>query len=132
MYRYLRALSLVSSAFATRPANVTICDFYGSGAFLGNTSTGNVDADQLKAMSELVSYAFTGNNTPNDVNINVPGILNNGTVNGTTVSLLKYFDGSLLSTNRGGKAVSINFLDGGGIAAIPNYVPLMNDDSNQK
>jgi hypothetical protein len=132
MYRYLRAIILVSSAFAARPANVTICDFYGSSAFLGNTSTGNANSDQLKAMFELVSYAFTGNNTPNDVNINVPGILNNGTVNGTTVSLLKYFDGSLLSTNRGGKAVSINFLDGGGTATIPIYTPLMDNDSNQK
>jgi hypothetical protein len=129
MYLYFVVFTFASAAFAVapnpavpKPANSTFCDYYTSKDFTGNLSSGNIPADQVRAMVTLVNIAFSGNNTeaPNDVNIS--GILNNGTVNGTTVNLLKYFDGSLLSTNRGGKAVSVDFLDGGGsqyLASIP-------------
>jgi hypothetical protein len=62
----------------------------------------------------------------------VNGILNNGTVNGTTVSLLGYFDGSMATSNRGGDSgVSINFLDGGGAAPLMKDMPAEDDSSNQ-
>lgn len=45
-----------------------------------------------------------------NVGIKVPGILAPGTVNGTQVDLLPYFNGGLASSNRGGKTgVSVNF-----------------------
>ena len=50
--------------------------------------------------------------------VSVPGILAPGMVNGEAVNLLPYFNGGLMSTNRNGQAVSVNFLDGGGAAPI--------------
>jgi hypothetical protein len=133
MYLYFLVLTLASAAFAIapnpaapKPANSTFCNYYTSRDFTGNLSSGNIPADQVRAMVTLVNIAFSGNNTEAPNGVNIPGILNNSTVNGTTVSLLKYFDGSLLSTNRGGKAVSVNFLDGGGAQYLPSIPPNTN------
>jgi hypothetical protein len=127
---YFEVLTLAGVVFAGAPANSTICDYYASNAFAGNLTSGNVAADQFRAMFELVNIAFTGNHSETDTGILIPGILNNATVNGTTINLRKYFDGSLLSTNRGGKAVSVNFLDGGPNAPFQFSVPTQ-ESSNQ-
>ena len=124
-------LSICAIAFAKVPANSTICDYYASRIFTGNLTTGNQAADQLRGVILYVNLAFTGNNSGIDKNVNVQGILNNGTVNGTAVSLLKYFDGSLLSANRGGKATSVNFLDGGANAPFLQFMADTPEDTNQ-
>ncbi len=62
----------------------------------------------------------------------MPGILANGTYNGTTVNLLPYFSGGLASTNTGGTSGrSINFLDGGGAAPLMMNLPANDTSSNQ-
>ena len=64
--------------------------------------------------------------------IMVPGILANGTVNGTDVNLLPYFDGGLASSNRGGSAgVAVNFLDDGGAVPLMMNMPANGTSSNQ-
>jgi hypothetical protein len=64
--------------------------------------------------------------------VKVAGILAPGTVNGTAVNLLPYFDGTLASSNRGGSSgVSVNFLDGGGAAPLIAGMAANNMTSNQ-
>lgn len=67
-----------------------------------------------------------------NVGIKVPGILAPGMYNGTEVNLLPYFDGTLASTNRGGSAVAVNFLDGGGAAPLMMNKPANSESSNQQ
>ena len=117
------------------PSNTTMCDKY---AFKNDT--------QLAWITRLINLAFVGDYTP------VQGPkwpeVANGTYQGTglldpkarykdpcdvveDINLLQYFDGSLMSTNRGGNAVALSFLDGGGIDALRQNVPAFNTSSNQ-
>ena len=67
-----------------------------------------------------------------NVGVTVPGILAKGTVNGTEVNLLPYFDGGLASSNRGGSSgVAVNFLDDGGAAPLMMNMPANGTTSNQ-
>lgn len=80
----------------------------------------------------VVNTAIIGNYTQSNVGFILPGILAEGTYNGTTVNLLPYFDGALLSTNMGGKSgVSQSFLDGGGAAPLMMGLPANDTTSNQ-
>lgn len=128
---FLKALTLVVPVFAAVPHSSTICDYYASPAFAGNLTSGNTAADQLRGMVELVNIAFAGNKSETPNGIQIPGILNDGNVNGTTVSLRKYFNGSLLSTNRDGKAVGVNFLDGGDTAPFQQFYASTPKNTNQ-
>lgn len=70
--------------------------------------------------------------TQPNVGIAVPGILAEGTYNGTNVNLLPYFDGTLNSTNRGGSSgKSVNFLDGGGAAPLKQNKAADDESSKQ-
>jgi hypothetical protein len=63
----------------------------------------------------------------------VPGLFAaNATYNNTKVNLLPYFDGSLASTNTGGKTgKAINFLDDGGATPLKKNKPSEGTTSNQ-
>ena len=66
------------------------------------------------------------------MNINVPGILAPGAVNGTAVNLAKYFSGAVASTNTGGdEGTSVNFLDGGGAEPLIKGMAANGTDSKQ-
>jgi hypothetical protein len=87
---------------------------------------------QKTLVTLVVNTAVIGNYTQPNVGIAVPGILANGTYNGTAVNLLPYFDGALLSTNTGSKSgVSQSFLDGGGAAPLMMDMPANDTTSNQ-
>ena len=78
------------------------------------------------------SHLHEHSDTMPNVGVSVPGILAPGEVNGTSVNLLPYFDGSLASSNRGGSSgVSINFLDGGAATPLKKNMPADNKTSNQ-
>ena len=109
-----------------RPANTSICDFYTT-ALLGNLTAEN----QLTLLTLVVNTVVIGNYTKPNVGIMVPGILAPGMQDGTPVDLLKYFNGSLKTTNRGGNRVSVNFLDDGGAAALMQNKPANTQSSNQ-
>lgn len=67
-----------------------------------------------------------------NVGVAVPGILAPGTVDGTDVELMPYFDGTLATTNRGGdEGEQVNFLDGGGADPIMENMPANDESSNQ-
>ena len=60
------------------------------------------------------------------------GILNAGTYNGSTIRLIRYFDGSLYSTNGiNGQPTAVNWLDDGGVVALQGGVYANSNTSNQ-
>jgi len=119
--------AIAGLAAAQRPANISICDYYTTALLTDNNST-----NQLTVLTLIVNTALIGNYSKiNNQNISVTGILNPGTYNGAHVNLLPYFDGSLLSTNRG-SAKGISFLDDGGAAPLMMNMPSAgNATSNQ-
>jgi hypothetical protein len=110
-----------SAVAAQRPNGTSICDYYTTALLKENNAT-----NQNTLLTLVVNTAVIGNYTQPNVGIAVPGILNpNGTYMGTPVNLVPYFDGSLVSTNAGGSAKSVNFLDDGGAAPL-----MMNKPAN--
>lgn len=124
---FLIALGLgLSRSALAQAANESLCDKYTTALLKDNNGT-----NQYTLLTLLVNTVVIGNYTQPNKNA-VPGILANGTFNGTAVNLLPYFDGSLESSNRGGSSgVSINFLDGGGAEPLKQNQPADDDTSNQ-
>jgi len=122
----IASAALVGSALAQRPANTSICDFYTTALLTDNNAT-----NQYTLLTLIVNTVVIGNYTQPNKNA-VPGILaSNATFNGTKVNLVPYFSGGFVSTNQGGKAVSTNFLDGGGAAPLKQNKPANDMTSNQ-
>jgi hypothetical protein len=122
------AAAAVSTVYAQRPSNMSICDYYTTGLLTNNTAE-----NQLTVLTLIVNTAVIGNYTPKlNKGVLVPGILTPGEYNGTAVNLAPYFDGGLASTNTGGSAgMSVNFLDGGGAAPLMNNTAADNMSSMQ-
>lgn len=89
LWTSIAAFALVGCAFAQRPANVSVCDYYTTILLKNNTAE-----NQLTHMTLLVNTVVIGNYTKPTVenvtwpDVKVPGILANGTVDGKNVSLL--------------------------------------------
>jgi hypothetical protein len=80
------------------PGNATLCSKYTTALFMSDTAE-----NELTLITAVVNLAVLGNAT-----LNVPGIL------AAAGGLKSIFDGSAgKNANRGGSAVTINFLDGG-------------------
>ncbi|KAF2498050.1 hypothetical protein BU16DRAFT_332828 [Lophium mytilinum] len=122
----LAAIAAAGSAMAQRPADMPICDYYTTALLKNNTA-----ANQYTLLTLLVNTAVIGNYTKPNVGIAVTGILNKGTYKGEEVNLLPYFTGELDSTNFNGKAIAVNFLDGGGAAPLMLNMPANNSSSIQ-
>jgi len=118
--------ALFTFANSQAPAGTTLCDYY---ATRYNPTNGS--EAQSKWILQFVTNAFGGNNTVFTGN-EVKGILSPATFNGTTVHLIKYFDGSVFSTNgKNGQAVAVNWLDDGGVVALENGQYANTNTSNQ-
>ncbi|UZJ52101.1 hypothetical protein CBS101457_001421 [Exobasidium rhododendri] len=106
----------------------SICDKYTTALLSANTA-----ANQATVLTLIVNTALIGNytNPAGPAKNAVAGILAPGTINGTAVDLLQYFNGSLMSTNDNGQPKSVNFLDGGGAAPLMNNTAAVNTTSNQ-
>jgi uncharacterized membrane protein YgcG len=117
--KFLASLAAVAAIMAStataQSSNESICDKYTTALLKNNTAE-----NQLTVLTLVVNTALIGNysNATGPAKNEVTGILNKGTVNGTSVNLLPYFDGSLASSNRNGAATAVNFLDGGGAAPL--------------
>ena len=122
----LAILATIGAAVAQRPKDTSICDYYTTALLKENNAT-----NQYTLLTLLVNTAVIGNYTKPNVGIKVDGILAPGEFNGTKVNLLPYFNGGLASSNRGNKAVAINFLDDGGAAPLMMNKPANGTDSNQ-
>ncbi|KAF2798870.1 hypothetical protein K505DRAFT_333101 [Melanomma pulvis-pyrius CBS 109.77] len=121
--RYFTSLALVGAAVAQ---NVSVCDKYTTALLKENNAT-----NQYTLLTLLVNTVVIGNYTQPNMNA-VPGILAKGKYMDKEVNLLPYFDGTLLSSNRGGESgVSINFLDDGGAVPLMNNMPANGTKSEQ-
>lgn len=119
----LALMGVISSAVAQ---NMSVCDKYTTALLMENNAT-----NQYTLLTLLVNTVVIGNYTQPNKNA-VPGILAKGEYMGTEVNLLPYFDGTLLSTNRGGKTgVSVNFLDDGGSEPLKKNMPSNGTQSKQ-
>lgn len=141
-------------AEAQRPKDTSICDYYTTVLLKENTAK-----NQLTLLTLVVNTVVIGNcksllggvtpksspehklvtviyipsstDTMSNVGIKVPGILATGKYEGTDVNLLPYFTGELASTNRGNKAVAVNFLDGGAAEPLMKNMPANDMNSKQ-
>ncbi|KAL6720642.1 hypothetical protein ACLMJK_002567 [Lecanora helva] len=100
---------------------------------------------QYTWVTRLVNLAFTGDYVPLpdlwpvDPNgtYQASGILDPNAIyrdpcfTVTPINLVPYFNGTYKSTNRGGHAVAMNFLDGGGLAALRSNLPAFSPKTNQ-
>ncbi|KDN53480.1 hypothetical protein K437DRAFT_265837 [Tilletiaria anomala UBC 951] len=122
-----------ASSSASSGSPPSLCEIY-TKLTLGSTTP---DA-QYEYVRLIVNSIFVGNFSNLAKGSQAPtGILtNNGRILSSSrytapVDLHKYFDGTLLSTNRNNKAVSVNFLDGGGRDPLFQNQPAVNNTSNQ-
>jgi hypothetical protein len=112
---------------AQRPMNESICDYYTTALLMNNTAE-----NQMTILTLVVNTAVIGNYTQPNVGIMVPGILAQGqTQDGVPVDLLGYFNGSLMTTNKGGSAGSVNFLGDGGATPLMANKPANTNSSAQ-
>lgn len=125
-YNSLAVLAAATAVSAQRPEDEPICDFYTNALLKENTAE-----NQATLLTLVVNTVVIGNYTEPNVGIKVPGILAEGEVDGEKVNLLPYFNGDLKSTNRDDKAVSVNFLDGGGAEPLKDNKPANDNKSNQ-
>lgn len=109
---------LAVAAGAVAQSNMSLCDKYTTALLKDNNGT-----NQATLLTLVVNTAVIGNYTQPNVGIAVPGILAAGKYNGTDVDLLGYFNGTMNSTNRGGMATMVNFLDGGGAVPLTMNMP---------
>lgn len=124
--RSFTSLALMGALGSAIAQNVSVCDKYTTALLMDNNST-----NQYTLLTLLVNTVVIGNYTQPNKNA-VPGILAKGEYMGTEVNLLPYFDGTLLSSNRGGDSgVSINFLDDGGAEPLKKNMPSNGKDSQQ-
>ncbi|KAH8176608.1 hypothetical protein LIA77_05026 [Sarocladium implicatum] len=125
-YNGLALLTAATAVAAQRPKDTTVCDYYTKALLKENTAK-----NQATLLTLVVNTVVIGNYTEPNVGVKVPGILAKGDVDGEEVNLLPYFNGELKSTNRNDKAVSVNFLDGGGATPLMDNKPADNEKSNQ-
>ncbi|KAJ3480546.1 hypothetical protein NLG97_g8049 [Lecanicillium saksenae] len=109
-----------------RPKDTPICDYYTTALLKNNTAE-----NQATLLTLLVNTVVIGNYTMPNVGVSVDGILKDGEVDGTKVSLAPYFSGALASTNRNDKPTCVNFLDGGGAEPLMKNMAANDDKSNQ-
>ena len=94
----------------------SICDRYTTSLFGENTY-----ANQQQLIIVYVNTAMSGNYSPINEGITVTGVVHPAEWHGQEVNLMPYFNGELASTNLPkdiGHGVAVNWLDGGGVAAL--------------
>lgn len=100
-----------------RPTNASVCDYYAQTKYGGNSSD-----TQLKWIQSVVSLAFEGGSTLNNVSSDLTGILRPGKFNGIDIDLMQYFNGSTKSTNVNNAPIGVNWLDDGGTAPLAAFL----------
>ncbi|KAF3909006.1 hypothetical protein ABW21_db0202118 [Orbilia brochopaga] len=125
--KWARGILLQSALFLPTIVNGqdSLCDKYTTTIFSENTGS-----NQYSLIVRLINTALIGNYIAPS-NINLSGILLPGIYMGQEISLLPYFNGGLVSTNRGTEPSVINFLDDGGVTALSQNKPSYSQTSNQ-
>lgn len=107
----------VPLAICQRPSTLSVCDYYAAQKY-GSNSTAN----QLQLVQHIVSLAFAGRGNLTNISAESTGIMNPGVFENNTLDLKIFFNGSIASTNFNGAAAGINWLDGGGLTPLHNYL----------
>ena len=100
-------------------SSISLCDKYTTALFTNNTSE-----NQQTLVTLVVNTAIIGNYTKGAKNV-VPGIL------APDGDLLKFFDGSMSTTNENGIPTKVNFLDDGGAGPLLLNKPANGTNSRQ-
>jgi hypothetical protein len=103
---------------AQRPENASVCDYYAETLFGDSTNT-----TQAQLIESILALAFSGP-FPNAKNISsdLTGIFNPGSFNGLPVDLRPWFNGTKASTNLNNAPVGIDWLDGGGVQPLQDFL----------
>jgi hypothetical protein len=125
-FKRLALLGVLGCVMAQRPSSVSICDYYTTALLKKDTP-----ANQYTLLTLLVNTVVIGNYTQPNVGVALPGILAPATYNGEAVNLLPYFNGCPKSTNTNNRPSYVNFLDGGGGAALMQNLPVFDTTSNK-
>jgi hypothetical protein len=127
MWKLLLLSLLLDTSLAQAPAGTSPCDYYSAIYYPNDNGT----ISQRQWITQFTINAFGGNNTVFG-GASVDGILSQATYNGTTVHLVKYFDGSLYNINANtNNAASVNILDGGGVLALQSGMLANSNTTNQ-
>lgn len=113
----LFGLLLSGFAQAQRPSNASTCDYYALARYGANTST-----TQFQLVQGIVASAFGGKFNLSHMPSDLTGILTPGIFENLEVDLTPWFDGSIPSTNLNNAPVGLNWLDGGGIEPLYEYL----------
>ena len=116
-FAFLFGLSL-----AQRPDNSSLCDYYAENLYGDNSNV-----SQGKLIRGIVSLAFGGPSGLKNDSEDLTGILNPGTFQNLPVDLQPWFNGSKDSTNLNNAPVGINWLDGGGIKPLSDFLTGVTD-----
>lgn len=105
-------------SLAQRPDNASLCDYY-AGIHYGQST----NATQAKLIQSIVALAFGGSSSLyNLTSNNLTGILNPGVFQGQQINLGAWFNGTKDSTNLNDAPAGINWLDGGGLLPLDDYL----------
>ncbi|KAH7381385.1 hypothetical protein DE146DRAFT_284650 [Phaeosphaeria sp. MPI-PUGE-AT-0046c] len=108
---------LLGTAFAQRPTNASVCDYYAQARYGANSTE-----TQLKFIQNVVCLAFEGGTKLNNVSSDITGILRKGRFSNMDIDLLQYFNGSRASTNVNNAPIGINWLDQGGTTPLAAFL----------
>jgi len=124
--RALLLLALVGYTASQAPNGTSVCDYYSS-----SLDSANQTNAQSKWITQFVVNVFGGNTTV-FAGPSVTGVLAAATYNNTQIHLVKYFDGTLYSTDgKNGQPQAVNWLDDGGIVTLANGRIANTNSSNQ-
>ena len=108
---------LLGTSVAQRPSDISTCDYYAEQHYGTNNNQ-----TQLQLMQDIVALAFGGKSNSSNVTSDITGILNPGVFQDHTVDLQQWFNGSIASTNLNGLPAKTNWLDGGGLQPLRDYL----------
>lgn len=109
--------SAVQPVAANRSEDMPICDYYARNKYGENNKT-----TQLKLMASIVALAYAGGNGLNASHSDNTGIFGYGSFQEKPVRLAGYFDGTKQTANFNGNPSALNFLDGGGVNPLTDYL----------
>jgi hypothetical protein len=122
------SLSLLALVGAQAPSGTSSCDYYAKSDNTGNATA--TDAQQ-QWITNFVANVFAGNSTLFS-GTSVVGILTASSFNNTPVRLVKYFDGTLYSTDgTTGQPQAVNWLDDGGVVTMSSGRIANSNTTNQ-
>lgn len=115
-----------------RPEDWKSCDYYALRRYGKNDTE-----TEYQLIQSIVTLAFAGGSRLDNASNALTGILNPGRYKNNPINLRSWFDGSKASSNFHGRPAAMNWLDGGGIEPLHDFLTgesgnvTINSDTNQ-